>query len=84
MDIDLEQWNDQLRTYLTAGMLTTKHAARAMIEGGVRGCIIHLISTAGHYGEAGNSGYSAAKAGCSCSRGRRRWTLRTRASASTP
>ena len=63
VDIDLDQWNDQLRTYLTAGMLTTKHAARAMIEGGVKGCIIHLISTAGHYGEAGNSGYSAAKGG---------------------
>ncbi len=62
-DIDLEQWNDQLRTYLTSGMLTTKHAARAMVAGNVKGCIIHLISTAGHFGEAGNAGYSAAKGG---------------------
>jgi len=62
-EINLFDWNRQLKTYLTAGMLTTKHAARAMLEKGKKGSMIHLISTAGHYGEAGNSGYSASKAG---------------------
>ncbi len=62
-DINLFDWNRQLTTYLTAGMLTTKYTARAMIEKGKKGGMIHLISTAGHFGEAGNSGYSAAKGG---------------------
>ena len=62
-DVNTDEWNDQIRTYLTAGMFTTKYTAKAMLDKGKKGCIIHLISTAGHYGEAGNSGYSAAKAG---------------------
>ena len=45
-----------------AGMLTTKHAARAMVKAGTRGSIIHLLSTAAHFGEASGSAYCAAKA----------------------
>jgi NAD(P)-dependent dehydrogenase (short-subunit alcohol dehydrogenase family) len=62
-DINLPDWDRQLRTYLTSGMLTTKYAARSMISKKVRGSIIHVISDAGLRGEPGNSGYSAAKAG---------------------
>ncbi|HEY8856452.1 MAG TPA: SDR family NAD(P)-dependent oxidoreductase [Rugosibacter sp.] len=63
MDFNLYDWNKQIKGYLTGGMLTTKYTARAMVEKGVKGSIIHIISDAGHQGEPGNSGYSAAKAG---------------------
>lgn len=49
-------------SFPTAGMLTTKHAARAMIAGKTRGSIIHLLSTAAHFGEASGAAYTAAKA----------------------
>ena len=62
-DINLYDWDRQLTTYLTAGMLTTKHVVRAMQDRKKRGCIIHVISSAGHFGEPANSGYSAAKGG---------------------
>lgn len=62
-DINIHDWNRQIQGFLTGGMLTTKYAARAMIDQGRKGCILHIISSAGHYGEPGNSGYSATKAG---------------------
>jgi NAD(P)-dependent dehydrogenase (short-subunit alcohol dehydrogenase family) len=61
-EMDIEDWKTCLTTYPTAAMLTTKHAARAMIAGGVRGSIIHIISTAAHFGEASGAAYTAAKA----------------------
>lgn len=63
MDFNLHDWNKQIKGYLTGGMLTTKYTAKAMVEAGNSGSIIHVISDAGHQGEPGNSGYSAAKAG---------------------
>jgi NAD(P)-dependent dehydrogenase (short-subunit alcohol dehydrogenase family) len=63
LEMNLFDWNRMLKGYLTAGMLTTKHVARAMVEKQTPGSIIHIISDAGHQGEAGNSAYSAAKAG---------------------
>jgi NAD(P)-dependent dehydrogenase (short-subunit alcohol dehydrogenase family) len=51
-DMDLAQWSEALLSFSTAGMLTTKHAAKAMIAGGRKGSIIHLLSTAAHFGEA--------------------------------
>ena len=62
-EINLHDWNRQIESFITGGMLTTKYSARAMIETGHKGSIMHIVSSAGHYGEAGNSGYSAAKAG---------------------
>jgi NAD(P)-dependent dehydrogenase (short-subunit alcohol dehydrogenase family) len=61
-DVNIHDWTRELNTFVTAGMLTTKHTARAMIDKGRKGCLIHILSSAGHYGEPGNSGYSAAKA----------------------
>lgn len=63
LDYNLHDWNRQLQGYLTGGMLTTKHTARAMVKLGNPGSIIHIVSDAGHQGEAGNTGYNAAKAG---------------------
>ena len=62
LDMDLAQWREAVLSFPTAGMLTTKHAARAMIAGGRKGSIIHLLSTAAHFGEADGAAYTAAKA----------------------
>ncbi len=61
--MDLEEWNRCVMSFLAAGFLTTKHTARALIESGRKGCIIHLLSTAAHFGEAAGTAYCAAKAG---------------------
>jgi NAD(P)-dependent dehydrogenase (short-subunit alcohol dehydrogenase family) len=62
VDMELEDWKEAVLSYPTAGMLTTKHAARTMIAQGRGGSIIHLLSTAAHFGEASGSAYCAAKA----------------------
>jgi NAD(P)-dependent dehydrogenase (short-subunit alcohol dehydrogenase family) len=62
VDMELDAWREGVLSFPTAGMLTTKHAARAMIAQGRRGSIIHLLSTAAHFGEASGSAYCAAKA----------------------
>ena len=62
IDMDLAVWKEALLSFPTAGMLTTKHAARAMIADGRRGSIIHLLSSAAHFGEASGACYCASKA----------------------
>lgn len=62
VDMELEGWLSCLTSFPTAAMLTTKHAARAMIAAGKGGSIIHLLSTAAHFGEASGAAYTAAKA----------------------
>ena len=62
VDMDLDAWREAVLSFPTAGMLTTKHAARAMIADGRSGSIIHLLSTAAHFGEASGAAYTAAKA----------------------
>jgi NAD(P)-dependent dehydrogenase (short-subunit alcohol dehydrogenase family) len=61
-EMDLGEWTEAVLSFPTAGMLTTKHAARAMIAAGTQGSIIHLLSTAAHFGEASGAAYTAAKA----------------------
>ena len=63
LEVNLHDWNRQIAGFLTGGMLMTKYVGRAMVEKGKKGCLIHILSSAAHYGEAGNSGYSAAKGG---------------------
>jgi NAD(P)-dependent dehydrogenase (short-subunit alcohol dehydrogenase family) len=62
VDMDIDEWREAVMSFPTAGMLTTKHAARAMIAANTRGSIIHLLSTAAHFGEASGAAYTAAKA----------------------
>jgi NAD(P)-dependent dehydrogenase (short-subunit alcohol dehydrogenase family) len=62
LDIELPKWTEAVLSYPTAGMLTSKHAARAMIAGARAGSIIHILSTAAHFGEASGVAYTAAKA----------------------
>lgn len=61
-DMDGEAWKQAVLSFPTAGMLTTKHAAKAMVAGGGGGSIIHLMSTAAHFGQPAGAAYGAAKA----------------------
>lgn len=62
VDMQLEEWRNAVLSFPTAGMLTTKYAAKAMIGAGTRGSIIHLLSTAAHFGQPAGAAYCAAKA----------------------
>jgi NAD(P)-dependent dehydrogenase (short-subunit alcohol dehydrogenase family) len=62
-EVTLEDWNRQIKGSLTAGMLTTKYALRAMAKLGRRGSLVHILSTGAHYGHPGRPGYTAVKAG---------------------
>lgn len=62
LDMDMAAWNDAVLSFPTAGLLTTRYTAEAMIAGGHGGSIIHLLSTAAHFGEAGATAYTSAKA----------------------
>jgi NAD(P)-dependent dehydrogenase (short-subunit alcohol dehydrogenase family) len=62
LDMDVAAWSEAVLSFPTAGLLTTKHAAKAMIAGGIHGSIIHLLSTAAHFGQPAGAAYCAAKA----------------------
>jgi NAD(P)-dependent dehydrogenase (short-subunit alcohol dehydrogenase family) len=62
LDMKVESWRDAVLSFPTAGLLTTKHAAKAMIAAGRKGSIIHLLSTAAHFGQPAGAAYCAAKA----------------------
>ncbi len=61
-EMDLAEWNASMPSFPTAGMLVTKHVARCMILKQTRGSIIHVLSTAAHFGEASGAAYTASKA----------------------
>src|SRR5450432_3675319 len=63
LDMPLSEWRKQTDVILTGAFLLTKYVARAMIERGVAGRILNIISTAGHQGEPGNIAYSTSKCG---------------------
>lgn len=62
LDMDIDDWNESVLSFPTAGLLTTQHVAKAMIDGGHGGSIIHLLSTAAHFGEASGTAYTSSKA----------------------
>jgi NAD(P)-dependent dehydrogenase (short-subunit alcohol dehydrogenase family) len=62
LDMEVDDWRDAVLSFPTAGLLTTKHGAKAMIAGKRRGSIIHLLSTAAHFGQPAGAAYCAAKA----------------------
>ena len=63
LDMDLDAWREAIVSFPTAGLLTTKYAARRMVDQGLGGSIIHLLSTTAHFGQAEASAYATAKAG---------------------
>jgi NAD(P)-dependent dehydrogenase (short-subunit alcohol dehydrogenase family) len=62
LEMDIRDWSEAVLSFPTAGMLTTKHSAKAMMACGACGSIIHLLSTAAHFGEAGGAAYTTSKA----------------------
>lgn len=62
LDMDMDDWNESVLSFPTAGLLTTRYVAQAMIDGGHGGSIIHLLSTAAHFGEADGTAYTSSKA----------------------
>jgi NAD(P)-dependent dehydrogenase (short-subunit alcohol dehydrogenase family) len=63
LEMELDRWTRQLAVNLTGTFLCTKHVARLMVERGIRGSIIVVVSTAGHQGQPGNIGYCTSKSG---------------------
>jgi NAD(P)-dependent dehydrogenase (short-subunit alcohol dehydrogenase family) len=59
----LNEWRAQVDVILTGAFLFTKHVAQQMIGQGREGCVINIISSAGHQGEPGNVGYGTGKGG---------------------
>src|SRR5258708_40179613 len=62
-DITKAEWDRVFAICLTAPMLFSKYAAKAMIDGGRGGIIVNVSSTSGHYGRSRAIAYTAAKAG---------------------
>ncbi len=63
IEMPLAEWQAQLAVILGGAFLFTKYAAQSMIQGGRRGSIINIISTAGHQGEPNNIAYCTGKSG---------------------
>ena len=63
LEIELDKWNQQLAIFLTGTMLFSREVAKVMVANDRKGCIINIISTAGHQGQAGNLAYSTCKSG---------------------
>lgn len=63
LDMAFEDWRRQLAVMLDGAFLFTRRVATALIADGRPGCIVNIISTAGHQGEPSNIGYTTAKGG---------------------
>ena len=63
LEMDYSSYLDQVTVILGAAFLLTRGVARRLIGEGRPGSLIHLVSTAGHQGQADNIGYCTAKSG---------------------
>lgn len=63
LDMSYAEWQAQTGVILDGAFLFTRHVAKAMIGAGRPGCMINIISTAGHQGQPGNVAYSTSKMG---------------------
>ena len=63
LDMPLDAYRRQIDIVLGGAFITTGLVARAMIERGVRGSVINILSTAAWQGQAGNIGYCTSKSG---------------------
>ncbi|WP_084419906.1 SDR family NAD(P)-dependent oxidoreductase [Henriciella litoralis] len=63
LDMSYGEWQAQTGVILDGAFLFTKYVAHSMIDGARPGCIINIISTAGHQGQPGNVAYSTSKMG---------------------
>lgn len=63
LDMELDRFRRQVDVIVGGAFLMTQLVARSMVERGVHGSIVNLLSTAAWQGQAGNIGYSTAKSG---------------------
>ncbi len=63
LDMPLDRFRRQVDIIIGGAFIMTKLVATAMVERGVRGSIVNILSTAAWQGQAGNVGYSTAKSG---------------------
>jgi NAD(P)-dependent dehydrogenase (short-subunit alcohol dehydrogenase family) len=63
LDMVLDEWNDQLATFLTGAMLMIRECCRDMLAKQRRGAVINILSSAAHQGQPANSAYSCCKGG---------------------
>ena len=63
LDMPVDAFRRQLDIILGGSFIMTGLVARSMIEHGVRGSVINVLSTAAWQGQAGNVGYCTAKSG---------------------
>ncbi|MEZ5226289.1 MAG: SDR family oxidoreductase [Acidimicrobiales bacterium] len=63
LDMPIERFRRQVDIVLGGSFLMTQAVTRSMVERGVRGSVINILSTAAWQGQAGNVGYCTAKSG---------------------
>jgi NAD(P)-dependent dehydrogenase (short-subunit alcohol dehydrogenase family) len=63
LTMPLDAYRKQLDVILAGAFVATQLVARTMIERGVKGSIVTVLSTAAWQGQAGNIGYCTAKSG---------------------
>jgi NAD(P)-dependent dehydrogenase (short-subunit alcohol dehydrogenase family) len=63
LDMPVEEFRRQVDIIVGGAFLVTQRVARSMVERGVRGSIVNILSTAAWQGQAGNIGYCTAKSG---------------------
>jgi hypothetical protein len=63
VDTTLDEWHHVLRTNLDGSFLTTRAAARHLVERGAGGSIVVVSSTVARYGGAGQVAYTTSKTG---------------------
>jgi NAD(P)-dependent dehydrogenase (short-subunit alcohol dehydrogenase family) len=61
IDMPIERFRAQVEVIVGGAFIVTQLVARSMVEAGVRGSIVNILSTAAWQGQAGNVGYCTAK-----------------------
>lgn len=63
LDMDISRFRRQVDIIIGGAFIMTKLVAKAMVERGIAGAVVNVLSTAAWQGQAGNVGYSTAKSG---------------------
>ncbi len=63
LDMPYDEFKEQVSSMVDGTFIWTKYAAQSMVEKGVKGSIINVVTCAAWQGEPGNIGYCTAKAG---------------------
>ena len=63
LDFEGDRWTRQIMVNLSGNFFNTKWVGRQMVERGIKGSIICIVSTAGWQGRANSVGYCSSKGG---------------------